>query len=405
MSVFDAAIVGAGAAGIAAARRLTAAGRRVVVLEARDRAGGRAVTDHSLGAPADLGAAWLHFARINAWTPQAEAGSYTILRRPPGWGPAAWIGNREPTPAERAASGAAYDRYHQLIEAAAAAGRDVSLAEVLPNDDYRPRFDAVMTWAVGVETRDVSTVDLQRYADSDDNWGVREGLGTVVAAAAQGLPVHYGARVTAIDWNGDTVQVDSTAGRVEARAVIVTVPTTVLAREVIHFTPTLPHSYLTALADLPLGVVNKVFFRIERGRFANGQMRHFLGSATTSRTCSWNVNAAGQPLLTAFFGGDLSWELEQRGELAAFAREELRRIFGAEILDELGAALATGWGADPYSMGSYSAARPGRADCRAQLALPVSPRLHFAGEVCSENYYGTLHGAWLSGSEAAERLL
>lgn len=405
MSVFDAVIIGAGAAGIAAARRLTAAGRRVVVLETRDRAGGRAVTDHSLGAPADLGAAWLHFATLNAWTPLAEAGGFTILRRPPGWGPGAWIGDREPTPEERAAAGAAYARYNQLIEAAAGAGRDVPLTEVLPRDAYRPRFDAVMTWAVGVESREVSTVDLARYAESDDNWGVREGLGTVVAAAARELPIHFGAGVSAIDWRGDTVRVECSAGRIEAHAAIVTVPTTVLAREAIRFTPVLPAAHRDALANLPLGVVNKVFFRIERGRFANGETRHFLGSVATSRTCSWIANAADQPLLTAFFGGDLSRELEQRGELLDFARGELRRIFGAQVLDELGATLTTNWGSDPHSLGSYSAARPGHADCRAQLALPVSPRLHFAGEACSANYYGTLHGAWLSGSEAAARLL
>jgi monoamine oxidase len=405
MSVFDVAIIGAGAAGIAAARRLTAAGRRVVVLEARDRAGGRAHTDHSLGAPADLGAAWLHFATINAWTSEAEAGGFTLLKRNPGWGPGGWIGNRAPTPQEREAAAAAHGRYDALIEAAAAAGRDVALTEVLPQDHYRPRFDAVMTWAVGAESRDISTVDLLRYADSDDNWGVREGLGTVVAGAARDLPVTYGARVSAIDWSGDTLRIESTLGRIEAGAVIVTVPTTVLARGGIRFTPALPTAHAQAFANLPLGVVNKVFFRIERGRFLAGDPQHFLGSDTTTRTCSWLVRAADQPLLTAFFGGDLSWELEQHGELIHFARDELKRIFGAEVLDELGAPLATAWGSDPDALGSYSAARPGYAHCREQLALPVSPRLHFAGEAASVNYYGTLHGAWLSGVAAAGRLL
>jgi monoamine oxidase len=262
-----------------------------------------------------------------------------------------------------------------------------------------------MTWAVGAESRDISTVDLLRYADSDDNWGVREGLGTVVAGAARDLPVTYGARVSAIDWSGDTLRIESTLGRIEAGAVIVTVPTTVLARGGIRFTPALPTAHAQAFANLPLGVVNKVFFRIERGRFLAGDPQHFLGSDTTTRTCSWLVRAADQPLLTAFFGGDLSWELEQRGELIQFARDELKRIFGAEVLDELGAPLATAWGSDPDALGSYSAARPGYAHCREQLALPVSPRLHFAGEAASVNYYGTLHGAWLSGVAAAGRLL
>ncbi len=405
MSVFDVAIIGAGAAGIAAARRLGAAGKRVIVLEARERAGGRAVVDQSLGAPADLGAAWLHFARINAWTALAETSRFTVLKRDPGWGVAASIGDRAPTPAEREAAGASYLRYHELIAAAAEAGRDVAVADVIPQDRYRARFDAIMTWAVGAESSEVSTVDLHRYADSNDNWAVREGMGAVVAAAARELPITFGAQVKAIDWTHDLVRVDSTHGRIEAAAVIVTVPTTVLARGAIRFTPALPATFDEAFANLPLGDVNKVFFRIDSGRFATDVTRQFLGSDSTSRTCSWQIKAADQPLLMAFFGGNLSRELEARGELIHFARDELRRMFGAAVLDELGAALATGWGRDPYSLGSYSAARPGYAHCREQLALPVSPRLHFAGEACSVEYYGTLHGAWLSGIAAAERLL
>jgi monoamine oxidase len=405
MSVFDAAIIGAGAAGIAAAHRLGRAGRRVIVLEARDRAGGRAVTDQSLGAPADLGAAWLHFARGNAWTSLAEAGGFTVLRREPGWGPAAWIGDRAPTPEEQAFAASAWLRYQGLIESAVAPGRDVALTEVLPQDDYRPRFDAVMTWAVGVESREVSTLDLHRYAESEDNWAVLEGLGAVVAAAARDLPVSFGAQVTAINWGGDTVRINSTAGRIEASAAIVTVPTSMLARGAIRFTPALPPAYEEAFANLPLAIVNKVFFRIETGRFAGTAARHFIGTNASSRTCSWLANAADQPLLMAYFGGDLSRELEQHGELEHFARDELKRIFGAAVLDELGATLSTGWGGDPNSLGSYSAARPGYAHCREQLALPVAPRLHFAGEACSVNFYGTLHGAWLSGTAAAERLL
>lgn len=405
MAGFDTVIVGAGAAGIAAARQLLAAGRHILVLEARHRVGGRAVTDQRLGAPADLGAAWLHFADENAWTGIAEREGFTIVRRKPGWGPDAAIGAHQPDAAEKAGVAAAYRQYFAAVGAAVAAGRDVPVANVLPQDAFRPRFDAVMTWAVGAESRDVSTLDLHRYAESRADWAVEEGLGRVVAAAAEGLPVQFGVQVTAINWSCPTVTIDSDAGRIEAASVIVTVPTSVLAHGAIRFDPPLPAAHQQAIEALPLGVCNKAFFRLEDAAFAASLPPHFMGSATTSRTCSWQVRAGTPSLLVAYFGGDLSRELEQQGALEDFARGEFTAIFGNDAAMHLGASLATAWASDPYSLGSYSAARPGFAHCREALAAPVSAQLHFAGEACSVSHYGTLHGAWLSGNAAAARLL
>jgi monoamine oxidase len=183
------------------------------------------------------------------------------------------------------------------------------------------------------------------------------------------------------------------------------VPTSVLAQGAIRFTPALPTAWREAAENLPLGVANKVFFPLPPGSFQPGDARHFIGSADTSRTCSYLLFPARQPLLLAYFGGNLSKELEARGELEQFARDELRGIFGTQLIAQLGAARSTAWGTDPCSLGSYSAARPGHAGARAVLAQPVAPNLLFAGEACSMEYYGTLHGAWLSGVAAAQSLL
>ena len=401
----DVAVIGAGTAGIAAARTLLAAGRRVTVLEARDRVGGRAAVDTSLGVPADLGAAWLHFARKNPVADWARAYGFTIDEREPDWGSRGCIEGRRPSPAAIAGWEAAMKRYYGAIEAAAAAGRDVALAEVLPQDDYRARFDAVMTWAVGAESREISTVDLDAYDEGGPNWAVVEGLGAVVAHAARGLPIHTGAVVTCIDWRGASgVRIESTAGTLRADAAIVTVPTSALARGGLRFDPPLPEAHRSAIEDVPLGVVNKVFFRFDDAALPPEPL-FTVGTDGTSRTAHHQLRPARQPLSMSFFGGDLSRELEARGQLGEFAREELRTMFGADFVARIRGELVTAWGADPFALGSYSVARPGRATQRGVLCSPVTPRLRFAGEACSRTHFGTVVGAWASGAHAAHALL
>lgn len=397
-------IVGAGAAGISAARTLLAAKREVIVLEARDRAGGRAAVDRRLGVPADIGAAWLHFANTNPFARLAREGRFTVDEREPDWGPRSRISGVQPSAAEIAAWQAGLARYYGAIEAAARAGRDVALTEVLPQDELRPRFDAVMTWAVGAESREISTVDLDNYAEGGPNWAVVEGLGAVVAHAAAGLPIRFGAEVTRIDRSGAELQVYTSTGALTAAAVIVTVPTSVLATGRLRFDPPLPETHRQALEGLPLGVVNKAFFRFDDADLPPEPL-FTIGTGSSARTAHHQVRPATQPLVMSYFGGDLSKELETAGGLSAFAREELRSIFGADFTARIRGEFATAWRGDPYACGSYSVARPGCAAQRAVLSDPVDERLLFAGEACSRTQFGTLPGAWESGAAAARQLL
>jgi monoamine oxidase len=405
MSASDIIIVGAGAAGIAAARWLRGQGYSTQILEARERLGGRAWTDTSkFGFPVDMGCAWLHSADLNPWRDIAVQAGFDVIERTPTW--QRHIGREEATPEYLAAWRAAFDRNETLIEEAARSGRDVPVSQLVPNDRHRPMFDAVMTWLMGVDSPRVSSVDFARYADTNVNWAVREGLGTVVAHAARDLDVQLRTPVQRIDWSGERVRVLTARGTLEAAAVIIAVPTPILADEQsLRFVPSLSQPFYEAFNGVPLGIANKVFFELQPGAMPFDGATHMVGTDKTLRTGAYQTRPSGQEILLAYFGGDLARELEQRGQLEAFAREQLIDIFGADFGEKIRRASCTAWASDPYSRGAYSAALPGNAHRREQLNVAVAERLYFAGEACSIESFGTIHGAWRSGVEAAKRAL
>jgi monoamine oxidase len=120
---------------------------------------------------------------------------------------------------------------------------------------------------------------------------------------------------------------------------------------------------------------------------------------------SFSVRPAGQEIVLAFFGGDYARELERAGALVEAARDELVRLFGAELGRHIRRATATAWSTDPWARGSYSAARPGFARCRTVLARPVAGRIFFAGEACVPDTFGAIHGAWASAARAAGQVM
>ena len=400
---FDVAVVGAGAAGIAAAKSLIKHGLSVVVLEARTRIGGRAHTlRDTASAPLDLGCEWLHSADKNAVVPVAETLGLTIDRSSPGWG--AHVGPGFPA-GQRAAFEAASGRFWEALESAAQrGGPDQPASDFLESGNrWNPLIGAISTYYNGVEPDGVSVVDLDRYVDTGVNWRIREGYGTFVERAAVGLDVRLGCVVHAIDHVGPAVRIATDSGTISVAAAIVTLPTDVLASGAIAFDPPVP-DHLHAAASLPLGLADKVFFAIAPGAdIPNG---HFWGAIDRIETFSFHASRE-TGVLQGFVGGRFARALEQDGPHAfeAQARTQIAQMLGAEANAGLTFLCATQWARDPYSMGSYSHALPGLADQRAVLAAPVGGRLFFAGEACSRAFFSTAHGAWETGVAAADALV
>ena len=403
-------VVGAGVAGIAAARALQARGLSCLVLEAKDRIGGRAYTDAT---GFDHGASWLHQANDNPLTGFAEALGFETVDHDKLRQRLLFTEGRFATTAERHAFAAAEDHFWRVIEAAAADG-----APDRPASDAAPeggRFDPLVAHWEGAqicaaELARMSLHDFATTALDGPNLLLRRGLGTLVSTLAEGLPIRLNAPVMQLDWSGNHVEASGAFGRIRARAAIITVSTGVLAQGGITFTPDLPAEKQEAIKALPLGLLNKLAFPIppgvlpEFGAFAS--LRRDI-AGPSDRPISWIARPFGAPVMLAFIGGSLAWELSRAGKRAteAHARAEFARVFGAEAAAALGPPIISDWGGDPHFLGSYSHAIPGGQAARRVLAEPLGDgRLIFAGEACHPRFAATVAGAWLSGEAAAQQL-
>ncbi len=397
-------VIGAGAAGIAAGRELRRLGCSVLLLEARDRLGGRAHTiDAGVGAPLDLGCEWLHSADRNILAAAAPSFGFAVDRSEPPW-------ERLPYPSASGAispenSHLAYARFDErLAEAAAVAertGQDRPAADMLERGgNGNGRIGAISTYYNGAPPERVSVVDYGRYCDTGINWRVVGGYGALLAAMGAELPVRFGCAVTAVDATGARLAITTTQGTLEADRVIVTVPTSVLAAGAIRFTPALD-DHMAAAAGLPLGIAEKLYFALDEAE----EFAPDTPLAATDRIDigSYTLRPRGRPMIEGYFGGDYARALGAGGlrSFAAAALDEIAAAMGRDFCRRLTPVVATGWARDPLSLGSYSHALPSRAEARAILAAPASDRIIFAGEATSTHFFSTAHGAFETGLAAA----
>jgi monoamine oxidase len=404
-SEVDVAVIGAGAAGLGAARALEHSGLSVIVLEARDRLGGRAHT--ILAAPDvtfDLGCGWLHSADRNSFVAIARQLDFTIDKTLPPWRERI-LDTGFPTELRDEfleALGAFYDRAEQ----AAKDSRDAAASTCLePGNRWNPMIDAISTYINGVTLDRVSLHDMDAYEDTEINWRLPRGYGALISAYGAPCKVALNTQVKRIDHSGKRIRIETARGTLTAGRVVVTVPTNLIAREDIHFDPPLP-AKVEAARGLPLGVDNKVMLRLDGGEALpkDAGLR-----AATMRTAmgGFHIKPFGQPCIEGFFGGPFARELEDAGEgaLAAQAIDEVVAILGSNYRSKLTPLAESRWAHDPLAQGAYSTALPGHAGTRAVLAAPVDGRLFFAGEATSPSFFSTAHGARDSGERAAREVM
>lgn len=405
----DAVVIGAGAAGIAAGRELARLGRSAVVLEARGRVGGRVFTDRSLGDPWDAGALYIHWSDRNPWTQIAAQLGFETLDPSSLGGGTRFFDFSEPSDTPRRGG---FGLVQRFFDTDVSPVPDVSILERVggPEADVAQAAMAIARMSLGDEPERISAVDYARLWAGDD-LVVRQGYGSLVERAAQGLDVRLSTPVEAVDWSGAGVRVTMKSGVIRARAAIVTLPVGVLQKGGVRFTPDLPQRTRDGLAGLGMGALTKVALKFNGDRFGLSPGTDLWERLGPRRSFNFECFTHDRDVVIAFFGGDHAREVMAQGERGAvrIVLDEFKRLVGARAEKSFVAGKLAGWATDPWSMGAYSHALPGRADARALLAEPVGERIWFAGEATAgsqpgEDFGGamTAGGAWLAGAAAAK---
>jgi monoamine oxidase len=421
-------VIGAGMAGLAAARMLKAQGYKVTVLEGRDRIGGRVWTDHSWGdAALDLGASWIH--GIDGNPLSALVKEYGIKTAQTNYDNIVVYDKSgkqlddEKTSQIEAAYGEALEALGKIKESRQENGQpDISLQQAL--DEYVAQANISGETLINLNFSINATIEQEYASDINDlslfsydregNFPGEDvlfpgGYDQIIKHVAEGLDIQLSQVVNSIAYSEDGVVVTTDKGTFESTYAVVTLPLGVLKAGKVKFNPALPENKTAAISKLGMNVLNKVYLRFPEVFWPEDiDLLSFI-AAQKGYWSEWlNIYKVTKlPILLGFNAGTYGTAIEKLADdqIVAEAMKALRTMFGGAVPDPE-KWLITRHGSDPFSGGSYAHTPPGTGpEDYETLAEAVESRVFFAGEATIPEHSGTVHGAFISGERAAKEII
>ncbi|HET6619369.1 MAG TPA: FAD-dependent oxidoreductase [Dongiaceae bacterium] len=407
MPDLDLLIVGAGAAGIGAARAAARAGLSHQVIEASHRIGGRAYTeDLAPGVPFDLGCHWLHSSDINPLVAEADRLGFAIDRNF-AFSPHLWLNGRHATPSEDHAYGAYFTMAESGAGAALPVGEDRDVLSLLDAGSlcFAP-FAHVFSVIHAADPDQVSVKDVTSQVTSGGDWPVRDGLGRMMARLGAGITVALNTVAEEIDWSARAhVTVRTNRGEIIARAVLITVSIGILQSGLIEFRPLLPAATLSAIGGFSPGAANRIALYFDEDVFGDAPSNLTIVDGD-AEPLAIHIPTFGFNYVVGQTGGRYASHLTRAGRQAAtgYVLDRVAAVFGEGIRRHFVRSIVSAWDTDPWVLGAYASVKPGHFGARDRLAEPVDNRLFFAGEAVGMPMVATCGGAFWSGTQAIGRI-